>query len=315
MPMLLTIRQLELLVAAADAMNFSEAAARLGITQPSLSESIRRIEAEVGQRMFDRTTRSLSLTAEGRHTVAVARELVRQFQIGLETIVHRTQRVRGRITIAALPSVACAVLPHAARAFMAECPGVEVGVQDVLHERAVDLVADGVADMALTIRPAKLEGMEFEELGSDPVHLICPHDHPLTALRKATWRDLAPYPFIGLARMSSVRRLTDAAFINSKIVADPAYEVEQIPSAAALVEAGLGITALPALTLVMFEGRGLVVRPLGAPLMRRHVGVLKLTGRPLRAPADILLKCLRHSFNKAKRRQRLESSPKNLAIS
>lgn len=297
--MILTIRQMEILVAAADAMNFSEAAERLGITQPSLSETIRRMEAELGLRLFERTTRSLSLTPDGRHAVAVAREVVRDFRFALEKIAHRAQSRRSRVTVAALPSVACAVLPEAVQGLLREFPQTEVGVQDVLHERAVGLVADGLTDIALTIRPAKLDDLTFEELGSDPVHLVCRSDHPLAASEEVHWCELAAYPFVGLARTSSVRRLTDSAFTLSELAVEPAYEVEQIPSAAALVEAGLGVTALPALTLAMFKGAGLVVRPLRGPQMRRHVGVVSLSGRPLSHQASILVGHLKESFARA----------------
>ncbi len=305
--MTLTIRQMEILVAAADAMNFSEAAEKLGITQPSLSETIRRMEAELGLRLFDRTTRSLTLTADGRHAVAVAREVVRDFQLALETIAHRAQGRRSRVTIAALPSVACAILPAAIQGLLSEFAHTEVGVQDVLHERAVGLVTDGLTDLALTIRPAKLDDLAFEELGSDPVHFVCRSDHPLATAQEVHWPDLVPYPFVGLARTSSVRRLTDAAFTLSQLAVEPAYEVEQIPSAAALVEAGLGITALPALTLAMFKGTGLVVRPLTGPLMHRHVGVVTLSGRPLSHQARALIRHIKASFARA------SSAPQSLS--
>jgi DNA-binding transcriptional LysR family regulator len=250
-------------------------------------------------RLFDRTTRSLALTPDGRHAVAVAREVVRDFQLALETIAHRARGRRSRVTIAALPSVACAILPGAIRGLLRKFPQTEVGVQDVLHERAVGMVSDGLADMALTIRPAKLDGLTFEELGSDPVHLVCRVDHPLARSQEVQWRELAGYPFVGLARTSSVRRLTDAAFTLSELAVEPTYEVEQIPSAAALVEAGLGITALPALTLAMFRGNDLVVRPLAGPVMRRHVGIVTLAGRPLSDQASTLVVFLRQNFAEA----------------
>lgn len=229
----------------------------------------------------------------------MAREVVRDFSFALETIAHRAQSRRSRVTVAALPSVACAVLPHAVQELLRQFPQTEVGIQDVLHERAVGLVADGLADIALTIRPAKPDDLTFDELGSDPVHLVCRLDHPLAASEEVHWRELAAYPFVGLGRTSSVRRLTDAAFTLSELAIEPAYEVEQIPSAAALVEAGLGVTALPALTLAMTKGAGLVVRPLKGPLMRRHVGVVSLSGRPLSNQASVLVGHLKGSFVRA----------------
>src|SRR5688572_1076538 len=122
----LTIRQLETLVAAADAGSFSAAAARLGISQPALSETIRRLEAETGLRLFDRTTRSLALSADGRHAVAIAREVVRDFQASLGSLMDRAKGRRGRVTLAALPSIACGVLPAALRAFRRDFPGIDV---------------------------------------------------------------------------------------------------------------------------------------------------------------------------------------------
>lgn len=295
----LTIRQLETLVAAADAGTFSAAAGRLGISQPALSETIRRLEVETGLRLFDRTTRSLALTADGRHAVAVAREVVRDFQASLGSIVDRSKGRRGRVTLAALPSIACAVLPGALRNFRKEFGGVEVTVHDVLHERAVAFVADGLADIALTTRPGRLDGLHFEELGSDDLRLVCLKGHPLARAREVVWRELAAYPFVAMARTSSVRRLTDAAFVNSGITVDPAYEVEQIPSAAALVEAGLGVTALPSLTLAMFKGRGLVTRPLVRPTMRRPIGLIRLADRTAAEPVLGLVSHLRRSFERS----------------
>jgi LysR family transcriptional regulator, carnitine catabolism transcriptional activator len=297
--MYLTVRQLETLVAIADARSFSEAAARLGISQPSLSETVKRVEEELGVRVFERTTRSLSLTPEGEHAVIVAREAVRDFRLALESIADRTQGRRGRLSVAALPSVACAVLPFAIKTFRPRYPGIEVRVHDVLHERAVDMVLDGVADLALSIRPAERAELRFDELGSDKMLLVCGADHALAQRKQIRWCDLAPFPFIALAKTSSVRRLTDAAFTHCDLNPEPAFTVEQIPSAAALVEAGLGVTALPALTLSMFKGQGLTTRQLKEPEMRRSVGVITLDRRSPTPPAKELLAQLAEGFRRA----------------
>jgi LysR family transcriptional regulator, carnitine catabolism transcriptional activator len=286
--MILTIRQLEVLVAAADATTFSEAAQMLGVSQPSLSETIRRMELELGIRLFDRSTRSVALTTEGRNTVAVAREMVRDFRRGMEAIGRKHGRHRRRLIIAGLPSIACAILPLALRRFLASFPDIDVSVQDLLHERAVAQVENGLADLALTIRPARLGNCRFDELGADTLQFVSAPDHPLAKAAEVTWRDLAPHPFVALARNSSVRRMTDAAFINCGVFVEPAYELEQIPSAVALVEAGLGISALPALTLSMTRGADIVPKPLSAPRMQRRLGVLTARG----ARADYVTACI-----------------------
>jgi len=110
----------------------------------------------------------------------------------------------------------------------------------------------------------------------------------LAKKKHVRWRDMAEFPFIGITAISSVRRLTDAAFVHGEIAVKPHYEVEQVPSAVALVEAGLGVTALPALTFAMFKGRGLAVRPLSDPVLRRNVGFLTRQNRKLPAFAEPL---------------------------
>jgi DNA-binding transcriptional LysR family regulator len=137
--------------------------------------------------------------------------------------------------------------------------------------------------------------LRFEGLGSDELLLVCPKRYRLARARQVAWHDLTSHPFVAMARTSSVRRLTDAAFINSGTLVDPAYEVEQIPSAAALVEAGLGITALPALTLAMIKGRRLATRPLVRPTMRRPIGIVLLAGRTPPEPVLGLMRHLRRS--------------------
>ena len=282
-----TIRQLEILVAAADAGSFSKAAAALSITQPALSEAIRRIEGELGFRVFERTTRSVTLTADGRQAVATARDVVRNFKDAMSDLAAR-QGGRARMVIAALPSVACAVLPLALRDFGASHPDAEVIIHDVQHERVLALLADGVADLAVTFRPARLDGLSFEDAAADAMHLVCRRDHPLAARKRVRWRDLGDHPFVGMTGISSVRRLTDAALITAAPTSVTRYEVEQIPSAIALVEAGLGITALPALTFSMFQGRQLVMRPLIDPPMQRRIGFVRRRDRkPSPASQDL----------------------------
>jgi LysR family transcriptional regulator, carnitine catabolism transcriptional activator len=291
----LTHRQFEILIAAADSGSFSAAAQQLGISQPSLSESIRRIEREIGARLFERTTRSLKLTAEGRHAATVARDAVRDFRHALERLASGA-RAQGPIAIAALPSITCAALPAAITHFRKDHPETSIALHDVQHERALSLVADGVADIAVTIKPAKQSELVFEEVASDVAHLVCARDHPLAKKKSVRWRDLAGFDFIATTRISSVRRLTDAALVHSETALEPRYEVEQIPSAVALVEAGLGVTALPSLTFSMFKGRHLAVRPLIEPSLRRNVGFVTLRGRTLPANSDKLMRLIRASL-------------------
>lgn len=289
-----TVRQLEIFACAARAPSFTDAAATLGISQPALSESIRRMEGELGVRLFDRTTRSLSLTPEGRALAGLAEEVAREVRTGLRDIVERGAR-RPRVTVALLPSIAAALLPTAADSLREGFPDAELHVCDVLHERALALVEDGSADLAVTMRPSG-DLLAYEPLGTDRVHLLMRRGHPLSGRTPLPWRALAGQSFVALARTTSVRKQVDAGLAAADVAVTPRFEVEQIPSAVALVAAGLGVTALPELTFAMFPRAGLVTRPLEKPVVARAFGLITRAGRPLSPAALRLAEGLRTAF-------------------
>ena len=294
----ITVRQLEVFACAARALSFTEAAATLGISQPALSESIRRIETELGLRLFDRTTRRLSLTDDGRALAGVAEEVVRDVRNGIQDIASRGGR-RPRVCVALLPSIAASLLPPAADDLRRTFPDAELMVCDVLHERAVGLVEDGIADLAVTMRPAG-EGLLYEPLGADRMHLVMRRDHALAGRGALPWQALSGHPFVALARTTSVRRLVDAGLAAADIALTARYEVEQIPSAVALVAAGLGVTALPELTFAMFPRQGLATRPLEQPVLSRALGLISRANRPLSPAAQTLADGLRAAFHAAR---------------
>jgi LysR family carnitine catabolism transcriptional activator len=300
----ITLRQFEILAAAADSATFSAAAKHLGISQPALSEAIRRIERETGMALFERTTRSLRLTDAGRHAAAIAREAVRDFNCAMDRMKLGAGGKHGRITIASLPSIVCTVMPGVLADFMRGHPGVDTTLHDVQHERAMEMIGEGQADIAITIKPAQSDDLSFDAVAFDTAYLVCRRDHGLARRKSVRWRDLADVPFIGITRISSVRRLTDAAFVHGEMSVEPRYEVEQVPSAIALVEAGLGVTALPSLTFAMFRGRELAVRPLIEPSLRRNVGFVTRKGRNLPPYCDVLMRSVREALTRELRNAR-----------
>lgn len=297
MPINLTLRQLEIFATTLRAGSFTAAAAQLHISQPALSGAIRKIEAELGLRLFERTTRSVTPTPDGRHLGAVAEDLLRDVRVALQGVAERASGLHGRLTIAVLPSIAASLLPHALTVLQKKYPGIDVAVRDVMHERAVALVADGIADFAVTTRIAETAALTYEEIGADRIHLVCRDDHPLARGRgPVAWSALKDHPYVAMAGSTSVRRLADAVLLQADFALQPRFEVEQIASAIALVSAGLGVTALPALTFSMFAGDRLTMRPLTGPDLSRQIGFLQLKGRQLSAPALALVTEIRTAF-------------------
>ncbi|UCI31976.1 LysR family transcriptional regulator [Mesorhizobium sp. B4-1-4] len=268
----LTIRQLEILAAVGDAMSFTAAAEALGISQPAVSETIRRVEVELGMPVIDRTTRKMKLTPEGQHIIATAREAVRYLHHSLGTISDHLIGQRNRIAISALPSAVCSLLSDYLPLFLEAHPNVDVNIYDVAQGEALTMLNDGIVDAALLSRPEDMTGLEFHLVFQDALHAVCHRGHPLARMPKVTWHEFQDWPFIAISRSSSVRQLTDAGFLQAGISVDAAFEVRQIPSASALASAGLGITILPSMTLSMVSKDKLSMIPLVEPVITRQIG-------------------------------------------
>ena len=222
-------RQLQAFVALVEQRSFTRAAGLCHLSQPAFSALIGQLEATLGLRLFDRSTRHVEPTAEGLAFEVSARRVLAEFDGALSDLTDRLALRRGRVSIALLPSLAAGWLPEVLRAYRAQHPGVEIEVADVLSEPCVERVRSGQADFALAAIRADTPELQAEPFCSDGFHLVCPPDHPLATLPEVRPRDVAAYPFIHMARGSSVRQYLDAAL--HPLQMQTRMEVDQLATA------------------------------------------------------------------------------------
>jgi DNA-binding transcriptional LysR family regulator len=125
----LGLRQLESFLAVVDKGSFSAAAAHLHVSQPALSRTVRLAEESLGARVFDRDTRSVSLTAAGAELLPIARRIVLEFSDSMGELSQFVEGRRGRVRVSALPSMARTVMVDAVASFAASHPGVEFSLR------------------------------------------------------------------------------------------------------------------------------------------------------------------------------------------
>jgi LysR family carnitine catabolism transcriptional activator len=283
----LSTRQLRAFVALAEQRSFTRAAQQVHLSQPAFSALIRALEDSLDARLFDRSTRSVELTAEGRLFEASARQLLGDFGAAVGNLREHLQLRTGRVSLAALPSLAAGWLPAILAEYRQTWPGVDISLHDSLSDDCIDLLRGGRVDFALASTGSHSAGLQTEVLCSDNFHLVCRSDHPL-AKRRADikLKDLAPYPFVHLARNSSVRQQLDAALHSTQL--NTVLEVEHLATVAGMVEAGLGISVVPALTLFHFERPALVTRPLKLAGLKRRIYVVQREGESLSVAAQAM---------------------------
>lgn len=282
----ISTRQLQAFVALAEQRSFTRAAAQCHLSQPAFSALIRQLESGLGIRLFDRSTRHVEPTPEGIEFEVSARRVLAEFDAALSGVSDQLARRRGRVSIALLPSLAAGWLPGILQGYRAAHPGVEIEVADVLSEACVERVRSGQADFALAAIRADTQELRAEPFCSDDFHLVCPAGHPLAALPEVRPRDVAAYPFVHMARSSSVRQYLDAAL--HPLQMQTLMEVDQLATAMGMVRAGLGVSMMPALTLFHFAQPGLVTRPLPWTGLKRNIYLVRRRERSLSLAAQSL---------------------------
>jgi len=279
-------RQLRAFVTLAEQRSFTRAAALTHLSQPAFSALIRSLEESIGQRLFDRSTRHVDVTTEGRAFEAAARRVLAELEGALATARDFAARRRGRVAVALLPSLAAGWLPAVLSTFRERYPDIELQVADVLSEACIEQVRSGDADFAIAAIRVDTPELRAELFCTDQFHLVCPAAHPLATAGGLRPRDLAPYPFIHLSRTSSVRQYLDAAV--HPLQMNTLLEVDQLATVMGMVRAGLGISVVPSLAMFHFQDPQGVTRALAWPGLTRRIYLVRRRDRSLSLAAESL---------------------------
>src|SRR5882757_4636266 len=180
----INLHQLRIFVAVARLGNFTRAAERLGLSQPSLSLHVRQLEQDLRVRLFDRSTRSVALTRAGDDFLPIAERLLGDFQSAVAAVTDLAARRRGRVAVAVLPSVAAELLPRAIALLRARHPDVSVSLRDDVAEHIPARVRSGEVDFGLGAIDTMDADISGSELISDELIAVLPPAHALANASK-----------------------------------------------------------------------------------------------------------------------------------
>lgn len=281
-----TLRQIEAYAAVADTHSFSAAAERMGMTAQAVSQLVAELEAVLAFRLFDRTTRRVSLSSAGRDFLASALTLLRHVDAADATSSDIRNRAAGIVRVGAPLVLACTALPEAVRSYQAERPKVAVHIRDVPVEALVDAVASG--DIDLAIGPDRPTGAEVaaQPLFESPWVLWCAAAHPLARHRTLAWSDLHEHPLVAAGRdhERSVARMRLGAPDGLRVI--PVQVVDNITTALGMAAQGLAATLAPAYVGVLARWFGLEMRRVLEPETMREVCLYRPQARHLSPAAE-----------------------------
>lgn len=283
MCMNIEIAHLRAFLAVADLGGFGRAARKLTVSQPALSARIRDLERKVGVTLFDRTTRRVELSAAGREFLPQARKLLDDLGAALRGLGDLAQRRRGHVAIACVPLLAQVLLPDLVAKFVRRHPLIKVSLIEMPTDRIVERVRSSEADLGVGTFAESEAGITRAKLLGDAMMLFAPRG-PKTPRKAASWAEIADTPLIALTRESGLRALVDRGFAALGRETHPVFEVAQVATVLALVQAGLGIAVLPAIARTIADERRIAVRELIEPTIAREISLIRSDARAL-APA------------------------------
>ena len=285
----LSIGDLEAFVRIVECGSFKQAAAEMRLTQSALTQRLKKLEAALGARLVDRTTRTVAPTAVGLGFLPSARHLLRQFEQTVSDIREVIEVAGGRVTIASLISVATYALPPVLRRFADAHPGVAVRILDDSEQAIAQHVRSGEAEFAVDMLTGEPDpDFAVTPLAEDPFVLACRDDHPLATGGPVPWSALAAMPVVTLGSRSGTSRLLESRLEPRPHGSKWRLEVQHLSTLIGILEAGIGVGIVPSLVMAGSATRNLVARPLTEPGLSRRLVLLERRGATLSPAAQVL---------------------------
>ncbi|WP_326538310.1 LysR family transcriptional regulator [Pseudorhodoferax sp.] len=238
-----SLRQLRAFGAVARLGSFTRAAQQLHITQAGLSGMIRELETQLDTRLFDRTTRAVSLTTAGQHLLPVAEQTLEQLESSFASLGRQAALARRTLTVGATPLVASCVLPTVIRRFAQQQPDLTVRLRDIERDQIQAQVEAGELDAGFGVFLSSAVGIQRVPLLKLPLLLASPADSGLPA--SVPWKMLRPLPLLALPVGNPVQRLIDDQLAAIGRANEERPEFNNFHTLLAMVEAGLGHAVLP----------------------------------------------------------------------
>lgn len=248
----LELSELETFLWVVQEESFSDAARKLHLSQPAVTNRIKRLEDKLNVKLLQRTTRQVSPTTDGaklrdaaEQALTGLRDVMRQFQ-------HRSAAQRNRVIVACTPMLAATVMPQLIHDYQARYPDIQVVLRDLPYPQVMQSVAQDTADFGIAALDSKHRGLRFQSLADEKVLLVVPAGHALTKVPVVTLSMVSPYRVMFLDRYLSLRKHLTEEFTKQGLAFEPTT-ASTLPTLLGMIDAGNCVTFLPR-TMVQRNG-------------------------------------------------------------
>lgn len=287
------LHQLRYLVAVGRTGNFSRAAEQCHVAQPSLSQQIAKLEAEIGERLFDRLKTCARPTAAGQALIRRAGRILAEVDAAQRDAAEVRGLARGQVAVGALPTIAPYFLPRVLPDFRRRFPGIELVIHEDTTARLLQLLTACELDLAIASLPIADDRMATASLFNEELRVALPPGHRLAGRRRLDVADLESERFILLQEGHCLGDQVLNFCTRRDFRPNVLCRGTQIETLRALVRAGMGISLLPEMACPDTPAARRTYRRLGPPAPQRTIAAVWLAARPPGRAATAFLDHLR----------------------
>jgi len=266
------VHQLRYFCAVARHGTFTRASEIEHVAQPSLSQQIQKLEAELGARLFDRLPRSAKLTVFGKAFLPKAERILRELEAAKTELRNMCGEEKGEVVVGIIPTIAAYLLPRLLSDFTVRHPLISIRIIEDITPTLLHRLHEGTIDLAVAALPIPGTELATVELFEEKFYAVLPEKHRLASRVALSLTELNREPFLLLKEGHCFRDSVIAACNKAKMSPSIAFESGQFATILAMVSAGMGVSAVPAMAVQ--EQAGCKFIPIAGKHSARTVGIV-----------------------------------------
>lgn len=245
----LSVRDLRAVVALAERLHFGKAAEDLAIAQPSLSAAVKKVEEAVGERLFERTSRHVSMTPAGQRIVQRMRSALEELA-GIGRAGAQAERLSGRFRLGLVPTIGPYYAPQFLAVLRGRYPKLELVLTEALTEALLLMLRQRALDAAIICLPTGERGLTETPLLREPFLLAVPASHPLAAAPEVSLGQIEPREMLLMERGHCLREQTlETCGATSDTTTSSPAQAASVETLRHLVAAGSGCALIPQMAI------------------------------------------------------------------
>lgn len=277
----------------ADAGSLSRAASQLGLSQPSLTAQIQRLEKHLGTPLFARHGRGVTLTDAGRALYPRARRLLDELRATEDAVRREGADGVGTLSVGAIPTVAPYVLPAALRRLRLRHATLRVDLREDYSAVLARLLLDGELDVVIAAQPYAFEHLEMEVLGSDALVVAVPASHPAARAGRITLAQLRDTPAVTLDPAHCLGEQVAGFCSSHQVLPSVVCRSAQLATVLELVGADVGLSIVPAMAAARHNTPQCAYVPLVDHVLQREIVAVWRRGTELAMHSRAFVECVR----------------------